>query len=53
MGREVQEEGGLRTLTADSRCCMAEINISLKQLSSNLIKKKKENTMTMINNDVE
>ena len=42
MGREVQEEGGLRTLTADSRCCMAETNISLKQLFSNLIKKKRK-----------
>ena len=32
-GKETQEGGGIRTLTADSHCCAAETNITLESNS--------------------
>ena len=31
-GREVQDGGGVSILMADSRCCMAETNITFKAI---------------------
>ena len=35
-GREAQQGGDIGILTADSHCCMAETNNTVKQLSSQL-----------------